>query len=253
MFPFLSLLTADLAVGLWRRNRYLGVLLTGGVVAYTALYGLAFARVYQEEDSRIQAGKWLAENVPVGTRIGIEEGGFSMGRLVSDERFVKIPLEMNGLFFTRGYLSDHSSIELLRERVERLDYIAVIDVNRYRQFVAAPNLYPVVAKFYRRLWAGKLGFIPFRFFKVYPALGGLIFPDDDAEPSFLGYDHPAVLVFRRADSEEVERAWSRWVVEVEKTNCALITCCYTQQNTGMQETYLRRYRLPRPRWSGIPK
>lgn len=35
-------------------------------------------------------------------------------------------------------------------------------------------------------------------FKVYPRLAGFTCRDNDAEPSFIGYDHPAVIVLHKA-------------------------------------------------------
>ena len=40
---------------------------------------------------------------------------------------------------------------------------------------------------------------------------GVSLVDDDAEVTFLGFDHPAVLVFRRqASVEELEKHWTSW-------------------------------------------
>jgi tetratricopeptide (TPR) repeat protein len=220
MLPFLSLLAADLCAAVWRRNRYAGSVLAVGLVVYTSFYGLAFVQIYRTEDSRIQAARWVAEELPAGARIGVERGGFSMAGMISDERFEKEPMDMTALFGTGKYMSCRAGAEYLRERMQGLDYIAVIDANRYRQFVAAADLYPTLASFYHRLWAGELGFELVRRFKVYPSLAGVVFRDDDAEPSFLGFDHPAVMVFERAESESVDRAWERWLGEIgQEGNC----------------------------------
>ena len=80
------------------------------------------------------------------------------------------------------------------------------DANRYRQFTAAPDLTPAVAAFYRRLLAGELGFRVVGRFKNYPSLLGVEFRDDDAEPSFISYDHPAVYVLQRESPDAVEVA-----------------------------------------------
>ena len=210
LLPFLCLLVAHLCAGIWRWNRYLGGVITGGLVLYTSLYGLAFARIYQREDSRIQAARWVAAQVPAGARIGVEGGCFSLQSLISEARHAKRPLQVSTLFGSRGYLSCRTAVDYLQEQVRELDYIAVVDVNRYQQFTAVPELYPVAAAFYRRLWDEELGFILLKRFKVYPALWGLEFRDDGVEPSFIGYDHPAVLIFKRADPVLFERSWKNW-------------------------------------------
>ena len=214
MLPFLALLAADLCAAVWRRNRYAGSVLAGGLVAYTSFYGLAFARIYRTEDSRIQAARWIAEQLPGGARIGVERGGFSMAGMIADERFEKEPMDVTALFGTAKYMSCRPGSEYLRERMQGLDYIAVIDANRYRQFIAVADRYPALGGFYHRLWAGELGYKLVRRFKAYPSFAGVTFRDDGAEPSFLGFDHPAVVVFEREEPESVDRAWERWLEEI---------------------------------------
>ena len=209
LLPLLSLFAAELCQVLWRRHRLVGGAVAAALLGYTAFYGLAFTRIYLEEDSRIQAGRFIAAHAEDGTRIGVENGGFSMRSLISDSRYVH--LDAGRLFWMRHYLSCTAAAEFLWNRVKRMDYIAAVDVNRYRQFVAVPALLPVANSFYRSLWGGELGFEPMNRFKVYPRMLGVTLMDDEAEVSFLGFDHPAVLVFRRqASVEELAKHWSSW-------------------------------------------
>ena len=104
---------------------------------------------------------------------------------------------MGTLFGARRYLSCAAAADFLTGQLRAMDYIAVVDINRYRQFVGAPEVSLVASAFYRRLWDESLGFDRVQRFKTYPVFMGWRFKDDDAESSFLGYDHPAVSVFRR--------------------------------------------------------
>ena len=211
LFPFFCLLGADLLVWLWRysaRWQWAGWALGALVAGYTAFYGLAFARIYLVEDSRIQAARWLVQHAPEGSAIGVESGGFAMRSFVAAPRHRPQMLNEGTIFGTHGYLSCASAKRYLFERLRYVDYVAIIDVNRYRQYLGAPELYPVMANFYQRLVAGELGFEPVQRFKVYPSLLGIEFRDDEAEPSFLGYDHPAVFVFkRRPDFASAMESW----------------------------------------------
>ncbi len=50
----------------------LAMLVVGVTVATTGLYALAYMNVFRQEDARVEASKWLVENVPQGSRILVE-------------------------------------------------------------------------------------------------------------------------------------------------------------------------------------
>ncbi len=218
LLPFLSLLAADFCSALCRfrvsRWRRVGIVLVAGVVVYSGCYGIAFARIYAVEDSRIQAARWVGEQVPEGSIVGIERGGFTMRKMLSHERLQLRFLDMGVIFGARGNLSCGATRQFLQGIVQDVDYIAIVDVNRHRQFTAVPDLYPAAALFYRKLVAGELGFEPVGRFKNYPTLAGIEFVDDGAEPAFLGFDHPAVLIFKRR--ENFAEDWEQWRGELEE-------------------------------------
>jgi hypothetical protein len=145
---------------------------------FKALQGLVFAQTYAEEDPRIQAARWLAQEVPAAAKIGLEKGAFTLHKLLAGERTTD--LNILHLFYTGPYMLCAQRVDYMQERAAKLDYIAVIRANRHRQFTAVPELYPVVADFYRRLVDGKMGY-----------------REVAHDPSFTGYDHPTVLVFQR--------------------------------------------------------
>lgn len=221
LVPFLALLAADLC--LWvlhrtqTRRRLLGTAI--GVAALSAgWYGVAFAGIYAEEDSRIQAARWVFAQVEQGRAIGVEQGGFPLGRLIDSVRYEKVPLDLSRVFNGRPYLSCRATASFLSERVEKVDYIALIDVNRYAQFTAVPLLYPALADFYTRLVAGELGYVEAARFKRDPELAGRRFAEDGVEPSFLGFDHPTAMVFVREG--DVAAVLARWQLGLgENTDC----------------------------------
>jgi len=210
LLPFLAIFSAQFAEWVWQRHRRLGVAVAGVTALHVAVYGMAFAGVYTVEDSRIEAGRWIGANVEKGAWIGVESGAFTVQKLIPQPRYQQRTLNVNALFGARGYLGCGAAAEFLWDRVRPMDYMALVDVNRQRQFSAVPKLYPAVASFYQKLWAGELGFKSVQRFKVYPNLAAIRFVDDDAEPSFLAYDHPAVRVFARAGEEKVLEDWAAW-------------------------------------------
>jgi tetratricopeptide (TPR) repeat protein len=219
MLPFLGLLFGDMvrqlaAAAAAGPPRY-GVLVASGLImVYTGLYGIAFTGIYHTEDSRIEARRWLDDNLAPGSRVAVEHGGFSMrGVLALPERYRQVSLNMGLLFGSRGYRSCEATTAILQHQLAEAEYLVITDVNRYRPFTAVPELYPVVAAFYTDLVNGELGFELVRRFKVYPEFAGITFADDAAEPSFIGYDHPAVMVLRKTASFS-EETWPSWAQRV---------------------------------------
>ena len=207
LLPFLALLAADLCLCVLGRQRIAGIAVVAALLS-AGWYGIAFAGIYAVEDSRIQAGRWIVRQVPAGQIIGVERGGFALGSIIAEKRYVEEPLHIARLFNGRPYLSCGAAAYFLGQRLSRMDHIALADANRLVHFTAVPRQYPALASFYARLTAGQLDFAEVARFKRYPTWGGFRFADDGVEPSFIGYDHPAVLVFSREG--DIETALARW-------------------------------------------
>jgi 4-amino-4-deoxy-L-arabinose transferase-like glycosyltransferase/tetratricopeptide (TPR) repeat protein len=230
ILPALALLAAVLCVESWRwlqsaeekslsMLRWPAALVVGGVLFYTAAYGTAFARIYAVEDARLQAARWLYANVPAGSTIAVENGGFSLGEFVDRGTYKKAHINSGRLFGTRGYLLCEAGRQYLYSRVRDADYIAVADVNRHVQYTAVPEMYPVLASFYARLLAGELGFKSVQHFKTYAEWGRWRFADERAEPSFYSFDHPGVHILQR--TAEFTSQWLRWEAELAaNAHCA---------------------------------
>jgi tetratricopeptide (TPR) repeat protein len=219
MLPAASLLVADLCISFYRRFQSPVARVSAGsaiavLIGYTSLYGAAFANIYSYEDSRIAAGRWVHENVPPGTSIGLERGGFALRSTVSSTVYRHVLMETGIHFGTRGYLSCHAASLALQERLRAMDFLVVAQENRSWQFQAANLLYPAMASFYENLTRGTLGFAPVQRFKQEPSLHGISFKSTRADPSFTGYDHPSVVIFRKSSTfPEQFTAWQRNLLE----------------------------------------
>ena len=53
LLPVLGICVGGCCVALWRHQHVVGALAVVGLVGFAAVYGLAFARIYTVEDSRI--------------------------------------------------------------------------------------------------------------------------------------------------------------------------------------------------------
>lgn len=215
IMPPLLVLAADLCRWGWcRGNGLTGWLLrlaVVSVVAHGLVYGLAYHNIWSQEDSRIQAGRWIAANVPPGATIAVERGAFPVGPVIDDERYELADLGISTLFQARGQLLCSTTAQLLQDRLRQAHAVAITDVNRLSNLSAAPDVLPVVASFYRHLTQQQLGYRLARRFKVYPEILGIRFNDDEAEHSFLGFDHPAVLLYQRREETAATAAWQAWI------------------------------------------
>ena len=220
LLPLLSLFAAATCVRLhsarqlWlRRVVVVGVLATA---TYTIAHGSAFVRVYLYEDSRLQAGRWIASELPPGAAIGIEGGGYTMGRLISREQYRQVPLKITRLFYVGPYMSCDLQADYLRAKLMAMDYIAMIDVNGYAQFTAVPDLFPAAAGFYRLLVREQLGFERVAEFEVPATILGV--RSSGSDPSFSGYDHPAVWLYRKSSDDAVRRGFASWSALLQQDN-----------------------------------
>ncbi len=211
LVPLLALPAAELwCLAFTGRGKWTWLTRVGavGVLAYSVAYGLAFTRIYTTADARLQAARWIQDQVPAGSHIAIEHGGYSMGRLIPTERYVLEPMHEVRGFAARGYLSCGGTWELLHTQLAQVEWVALVDANRYLQFTTVPEMMPGMSAFYEGLLHGRLGFDVERRFEVPVALAGFDFSPKGAEVSFLGYDHPTVFVLRRRD--DFDSAWAAW-------------------------------------------
>ncbi|MDE2797525.1 MAG: glycosyltransferase family 39 protein [Gemmatimonadota bacterium] len=204
LLPFLALLSADFCVWFIRspqfvRIRKLAIGFCAAIFVYSTIYGVAFASLYTREDSRIQAARWIDKHIPANSRIGVEKGGFSMRGMINSEKYSVRIINLGMLFMLRGFTTCKGEYIFLQDQLRSLNYIAITDINRYQQFTAAPELVPGGAIFYQALVDGELGFDLIQHFRHYPSLGSIAFKDDGSEPTFVGFDHPTVMIYKKKD------------------------------------------------------
>ncbi len=238
MVPVIAILTADLLARIRSKRQRLGVLLIAVATLPTAVAGISFGQVYTETDSRLLAARWIERNVPLGGSVGVEGGGFSVHGLLNESRIEKTWLDLPQIFYTSPYLLCGSRLDLLRRRLVKMDFLAVVDANRMAQYRAVPDLFPVVAGFYDKLVDERLGFELVKRYKVSPGLFGMQFDDSRSEPSFIGYDHPAVLIYR-ADRSKMDTSLKMWRRELfSDDNCSdkLLLAAASDLNSGNYES-----------------
>ena len=214
LVPAIAILCADLAARILSQKRLLGTTLIAVLLCPSFIYGLAFGHIYTEPDSRLRAARWLQQRVSKGSSVGLEKGGFPLYRILDGSHIKKVWLDLPQIFYTSPYLLCTTRLDLLRERLEAMDLLAIVTANRMAQYSAVPDLFPVVAGFYRRLANQEAGFLLEQRFKTNPTLFGIEFDDSASEPSFTGYDHPEVQIYS-IDREAMYTAFHAWRLQLQ--------------------------------------
>jgi YYY domain-containing protein len=195
------------------RGAALGAVLIVG--AATAWWALAFQSIYTQEQTRLEASRWIYDNLPTGTRITGEYWDDTIPYPVPNPEGKQFPLVA-----TDPYMLD--SPDKVRQLVYGLDnpppgqdwgrgldgadYVA-ISSNRIRDSVTRlPAKYPATIRYYELLESGELGFDLVRSWQVHPTLLGIAVDDSRAEESFTVYDHPEVRLYKKSDRWDPERA-----------------------------------------------
>ena len=119
---------------------------------------------------------------------------------------------------------DANKLERLVTILSKGDYIVVPTNHQYAQITRVPERYPMTTLYYRELigcpegeeiiecyrlakpgtYEGRLGFELVTVIESYPTLGNIVINDQRAEESFTFYDHPKVLIFKKADSFDAD-------------------------------------------------
>jgi YYY domain-containing protein len=188
-----------LAHARWRPRP--ATLATIAILVGTAVWALAFTSIYRRPPTRVEASRWIFENVQPGQSIASEHWDDALplsvgGRTTSDYRNLQLKLY------------DEESEAKRQELLTTLDQadVVVLSSNRlYRSIPREPWRYPLARRYYELLFSGQLGFDLAQVFTSYPRLGPLEFDDDDAEEAFTVYDHPKVLIFRKTAAYDRSR------------------------------------------------
>jgi 4-amino-4-deoxy-L-arabinose transferase-like glycosyltransferase len=221
LLPFLCLLGARFATELYEivKPRALRIILTIGLALVGVLSvftTLAYLNIYKQDDVRIQASRWIHENIPQGSTvlINISYATPLLGDMFFHPRFYDSYTVGFGQddyvkkdFYTIKVLNlfTYASASLnppdkfrkyVRERMENTDYIIMSDEHS-EQFSFRSREYPAVVQFFRRLYEEKLGFRLVKTFEARPAFLGRTINDDRSELTFRLFDHPKVRIFKR--------------------------------------------------------
>jgi YYY domain-containing protein len=92
---------------------------------------------------------------------------------------------------------DPGKFDLLTETLAKSDYIVSSSNRVYGSTERMPSRYPATNEYYRRLFAGQLGFREIADITSFPSLGPFTVDDQSAEEAWHVYDHPRVVVWEK--------------------------------------------------------
>jgi YYY domain-containing protein len=201
VYPALAILAAYfLVTGLpglvsrWGRPaRSAALALTPIVVILTVLYAISFLAIYGRPNTRIQASNWIYDNVPVNSTLGVEHWDDSLPLRLPGREYKYAEVTMT--------LYDDESPELVRkftDTIDKADYLILASNRLYGSIPRLPARYPVAIEYYRALFDGRLGFDLVGRFDSNPELFGITIDSTGAQEDFTVYDHPTVMIFKKA-------------------------------------------------------
>ncbi len=171
------------------------------------LWPLAFTSIYFRPHSRVAASQWIYQNIDETSLILSEHWDDALPLSLSGEtkRYVIKELPV----FGQDTAQKWSEMEAL---FEGGDYYILSSNRVWGSIMAVPQKYPIQAKFYEDLFAGRTRWHKVAEFTSYPSLGignwlaprslgevgELDIPDDSSDESFTVYDHPKVMIFKKA-------------------------------------------------------
>jgi len=228
--PFLAIMAAEM-LSAWARTmprkadlpsllyRLAPAIAAFIILAFSALYSIAFLSIYSKPHSAVQLSQWINQYVPEGATIAKEhweEGLPDLGR------YKKVDLQM--------YEPDTSQkLEHIVSTLTEADYIVFYSNRLYGAIPRLPDRYPMAADYYKKLFGGELGYSLIAHRSSYPTLLGVRIEDDTfarpglpapfltsdqpsialslghADESFTVYDHPLVMLFKKDETFSQER------------------------------------------------
>lgn len=169
------------------------------ILGWSALYCLAFVRIYSVDHSYQLATRWIFQNIPPGSallgvdwddKLPVHLPGLDPRHYRYEGRPWELPLYANE--------SQEKLVEI-SEKLSRGDYLIFPTNRTYGSIPRIPHEYVFTTNFLRLLFAGKLGYELKQTIKATPSIAGIEFDDDEADESFSVYDHPKISIFQKIE------------------------------------------------------
>lgn len=190
-------------------NVFLSLLPVFLVLGGTIFQGIALLNVYSQPNTRVQASRWIYENIPSGSVITYEQwddplpvsiDGKSSGMYYGQATYERVDAEGNHSLFQGMDLYGDDTLEKAQELAQLLSTVDVIIMSSdrlYGSIMRLPERYPLTVNYYRLLFSGELGFRLSAQFEQRPEWLGVTLNDSGADESYSVFDHPTCRIFER--------------------------------------------------------
>jgi 4-amino-4-deoxy-L-arabinose transferase-like glycosyltransferase len=203
--PVLCLFAADL---LWRLGgliseaaprRALVVLrwvLAILVLLPTALWALAYMRVYAQEHPWQAASRWFYRNAPPGSTYTWEAWGDPLPTNLPGLNLYREKFGFRDVWMHIYHdMPPQDKLWHIAESLRQADYVVLSTPRLYLSVTRLPWRYPVEIRYYELLFSEQLGYELAAKFTARPGLGPWEIDDLSADQSFYDYEHPLVLIY----------------------------------------------------------
>lgn len=192
LYPFIALIAG---IGMWHIMQQRGKVVNAGIIVVLLLWPLMFMNVYMQPHSRIQATRWIYQNISPNELILTEHW---------DDPLPLILLESSMMYFGEQlevfYPDTPDKFAKMQTQLDNGSYYILTSNRAWGSIPKVPEKYPEMAQFYKDLFAGEKGYTIIKEFTVYPSLEWLgiplTLPDQWSDESFTVYDHPKVIIMK---------------------------------------------------------
>ncbi len=222
--PFLFLMAAVAFSRIrWNVLRLPFYVLFSTALVAASVYSLAFVSIYSNEHPWLQISDWIYQNIPAQSAIAIEHWDDVLPLSIRAAGVDRAPIDYREQVLPMYDADDATKTRTLVDTLTASDYIILASPRLYATITRLPARYPVSARYYRLLFNGQLGFDLVAFARNDPRVGGVTIVDDPigsvglnvppliaerapsagvwnwgrADESFIVYDHPMPLVFKK--------------------------------------------------------
>ena len=202
LVPVLAVMAGLALDALWSMLERLGghriaLIAATALVAGIALWTAAFESIYAHDNTRIAASRWIVANVPAGSTLSADYWDDALpkdlgpGLNGADLQYATTTMDL----YADAPPSDVAG--MIYKTLAQVDYVVLSSNRVSRAMPQSPWRYPVQTRYFALLKAGRLGFTLAAHFERPPSLGPFGVPDQSADESFINYDHPEVLIYKK--------------------------------------------------------